>query len=120
MKLGTEVPEATIHMLEKRAEKLASLVDLATRQSSKKDVREGGTLLIERLGEWVDDIKALREVGDEDIHDVIQTFWVRLHLAERKTRDWSIPDELRTAAGRPKVRRAKASRPQRRRLRTAA
>ena len=36
MKLGTEVPEATIHMLEKRAEKLASLVDLATRQSSKR------------------------------------------------------------------------------------
>lgn len=94
--LGVQVPEATMIALEKKANRFAELVEAATTESPHKYVRDGGKQLIERIGEWLDEIKDLREVGDEDVHDKIQSFAIRLHLAEEKTKAWPIPEKVRT------------------------
>lgn len=95
-KLGVQVPEATMVALEKKADRFVQLVETATSESPHKEVREGGAQLIERVGEWLDEIKDLREVGDEDVHERIQSFAIRLHLAEEKTKGWPIPEKVRS------------------------
>lgn len=94
-RLGVEVSDKTMVALEKKALRLAELVDLATSAASDKKVRDGGAQLVERLGEWMDEIKDLREVGDEDVHEKIRSFAIRLHLAEEKTKSWPIPKKQR-------------------------
>lgn len=94
-KLGVQVPEATMVALEKKAGRLANLVEAATSEAPVREVRDGGAQLVERIGEWMDEIKDLREVGDEDVHEKIQSFAIRLHLAEEKTKSWPIPEKVR-------------------------
>jgi hypothetical protein len=93
-KLGETISQAKLDAIERRVTKLATLLEVATQNSSEKTVREGGAQLIERLSEWVEDIKDLAEVGDEDVVEVVKGFMVRLKLAEDKVKEWKIPPAL--------------------------
>lgn len=97
-KLGVQVPETIIVSLEKRAARLASLVESATQASPERPIREGGALLIDRLGEWVEEIKDLREMGDEEVTEVIRSFATRLRIAEEKVKAWPLPQSARKHA----------------------
>jgi hypothetical protein len=93
-KLGENTPQSTIDGLERRVSRLSILVELATQNSNEKSIRESGAQLIERLSEWLEDIKDLAEVGDEDAHDLVKSFTMRLRLAETKVKAWSIPEAV--------------------------
>lgn len=111
-KLGVEVAEATITSLERRVVRLVALLEIATQKSPNKTIRENGARLADRLAEWMDDIKDLREVGDEDVTELIKSFELRLKLAESKVKDWPLPASARAELeGRPRRRRGKKVRP---------
>ncbi len=97
-KLGVQIPTSTISTLDFRVARLSSLVEIATQSSPEKKIRANGAQLIERLSEWLEEIKDLSEVGDEDVHDVLKSFKLRLKLAEAKIKTWPIPDRLRKQA----------------------
>jgi hypothetical protein len=92
---GMQISEHTITSLEKRASRLAALVETATQGSQLKKVRDNGAQLVERLGEWVEEIKELRDMGDEDVEELIKSFTTRLALAEEKIKAWPIPASVR-------------------------
>ena len=94
-KLGKLIPQKAVHGLEVRTLKLAGLVETATQTSHVRAVREAGAPLIERLSEWMEEIKDLREVGDEEVNDLVESYHIRLWLAEKKVNTWDIPADLR-------------------------
>lgn len=93
-KLGETIEKSTLEGLERRVARLSILVEYATQSSPERKIREGGNQLIERLSEWVEDIKDLAEIGDEDVHDLLKSFMLRLRLAEQKVKDWQIPESV--------------------------
>lgn len=93
-KLGETIEKSTLDALERRVARLSILVEFATQSSPERKIREGGNQLIERLSEWVEDIKDLAEVGDEDVHDLLKSFVLRLRLAEQKVKSWHIPPSV--------------------------
>ncbi len=97
MKLGVDIPLSHIEALENRAHRLASAVDAATLASGKRHIRDAGGQIIDRILEWVDEIKDLREIGDEDIVDRMQSFLSRLRLAEQAVKSWPRPGAKRRA-----------------------
>ncbi len=110
--LGVEVPQSTLTQLERRVVRLSALVEQATQISPHKKVREGGALLMERLGEWIDEIKELSDIGDADVHDRIRSFSLRLKLAEEKVKTWPVPARYKKAGdtkARPKRRLNRAA-----------
>ncbi len=90
-----EIPQSKIDALEARAVRLSALVDAATHSSENRNTRESGSLLADRIMEWVDEIKDLRAIGDKDVLEKIQSFSMRLHMAEQKIKSWPLPKELR-------------------------
>ena len=93
-KFGEMIPQSTLENLERRVSRLSILVELATQGSAEKSIRESGAQLIERLSEWLEDIKDLVEIGDEDAHDLVKSFTMRLRLAETKVKAWKIPEAV--------------------------
>ncbi len=121
-KFGEMIPQSTLDRLERRVSRLSILLELATQNSAEKSIRESGAQLIERLSEWLEDIKDLVEVGDEDAHDLVKSFTMRLRLAETKVKGWSIPEAVVRRAfdedgGAPQRRRG---RPPKKRIPSAA
>ncbi len=98
MKLGATVPRSTIAALERRATKLAALIDVATKASTNRDIRTGGAQLIDRLNEWIEEIKELVDMEDEDVLEMVKSFHLRLRIAEGKVARWQIPANLRKQA----------------------
>jgi hypothetical protein len=91
------VSEQMMRSLTERANRLADRVELATRRSPRPDVRRDGARFGEVLDEWLDDIKELREIGDEHLRETVQSFNARLDLAEQKVKAWfgsTDPDEI--------------------------
>lgn len=88
MQFAHQIPQAVIEGLEAKALRLTEEIDRATSLSEKREIRNLGGQLIERIMEWVEEIKDLRQTEDEDIHDVIQSFESRLAMASRMVRDW--------------------------------
>ncbi len=96
--LGVNIPKTVLTALEKRAQSLTSLVDVATSGAQDRRVREAGAQLIERVNEWVEEIRDLNAVGDEEALDRARSFHVRLRLAENKIQQWGLPASVRQRA----------------------
>ncbi|MEL6190048.1 MAG: hypothetical protein AAFU79_35940 [Myxococcota bacterium] len=105
MKFGVEIPQSKLDALETRAHRLTVDVDRATSSSSDRSVRETAGQLVDRILEWVEEIKELREVGDEDVMERMRSFEARLSLAEREVARWPKPSD--PANGAPSRRRRK-------------
>lgn len=105
MKFGVEIPQSELDALETRAHRLTVDVDRATSNSTDRSVREIAGQLVDRILEWVEEIKELREVGDEDVMERIKSFEKRLSLAEREVGGWPKPKDK--ASGEPSRRRRK-------------
>ena len=97
-KLGVNIPQPVLTSLEKRAQKLTSLVDAATSGASDKRVRDHGAQLIERVQEWVEEIRDLNMVGDQEVEERARSFHIRLRLAEEKIKGWALPASVREKA----------------------
>ena len=97
-KLGVTIPQPVLTALEKRAQKLTSLVDVATSTASDKKVRDSGAQLIERVNEWLEEIRDLNMVGDEEVEERAKSFHIRLRLAEEKIQGWQLPAAVRDKA----------------------
>lgn len=97
-KLGVSIPKPVISALEKRAQKLISLVDVATSEASDKKVRDSGAQLIERVNEWIEEIRELNMMGDDDVEERANSFHIRLALAQRKVDAWGLPAAVRDRA----------------------
>ena len=95
------VSQTTVASIERRAARLASLIEVVTQGSSERRIRETGAQLVERLGEWVEEIKELNDAGDGEAQEKARTFDLRLRLAEEKTLSWNLPPELREPAAPP-------------------
>ena len=93
--LGVGVSESLIRRVTERAAKLAFIVEVTTEISPSKKIREGGAQLIDRLNEWVEEIRDLHEAQDDEIEDRLKSFIVRLRLAEAKVTQWPIPASAR-------------------------
>ena len=118
--LGQALPESAVTRLERRVARLSALLEVATQQASDRQIRDGGAQLIERLGEWLEDIKDLREVGDEDVHEMVRSFELRLKLAERKVDGWAIPPSVKRKLGAPSELTQSRRRGRPRKVQTAA
>lgn len=88
MQLGVEIPQANVDALETRAHRLIVAVDKATQDNPDRRVKVAGGQLAERILEWVEEIKDLREVGDDDVAEVMRSFSARLKLAEKAVAAW--------------------------------
>ncbi|MEL7371038.1 MAG: hypothetical protein AAFN74_19110 [Myxococcota bacterium] len=97
-KLGVTIPQPILNALEKRAQKLTSLVDVATSTATDKKVRDNGAQLIERVNEWVEEIRDLNMVGDDEVEERAKSFHIRLKLAEDKIKGWALPASVRDKA----------------------
>lgn len=97
-KLGVTIPNTVMNALERRAQKLISLVDVATSTASDKRVRDNGAQLIERVNEWVEEIRDLNMVGDDEVEERAKSFHIRLKLAEAKIEAWALPASVRDRA----------------------
>ena len=93
MKLGVDIPKSYMNALEARALRLTSVIDAATSQSPDRLIRDSGAQLSDRIVEWVEEIKELLELGDEEVFERIQSFVTRLHIAERKIQSWPLPKD---------------------------
>lgn len=100
MKFGVDIPQNQLDALEARAHRLAGEVDRATSASADRRVRETAGQIVDRIFEWVEEIKELREVGDEDVLERIKSFHTRLMLAEREMTSWPKPNARKTSAKR--------------------
>lgn len=87
MQLGVEIPKASLDAIEARAQRLIEEVEKAVQHADRRIKTVGGQL-VERILEWVEEIKDLREMGDEDAGEVMQSFLTRLRLAERMVSRW--------------------------------
>ena len=97
-KLGVTIPQSVLSALEKRAQKLTSLVDVATSSAHDKKVRDSGAQLIERVNEWIEEIRDLNTVGDDEVEERAKSFHIRLRLAEEKIKGWQLPASVRDRA----------------------
>ena len=97
-KLGMTIPQSVMTALEKRAHKLTSLVDVATSGATDKKVRDNGAQLIERVNEWIEEIRDLNTMGDEEVEERAKSFHIRLRLAEQKIAAWALPASVRDQA----------------------
>ncbi len=95
------ISDKVLKDLTRRAQRLASTVEWATRSSSNSVLRREGSRFGEVLEEWLDDIKGLADREDETAADRLESFTKRLRLAEAKVTAWNLPDppalELRPA-----------------------
>ncbi len=117
-KLGVTIPKPVMSALEKRAQRLISLVDAATSGATDKRVREQGAQLIERVHEWVEEIRDLNTIGDDEVEERANSFHIRLTLAQKKVDGWALPASVRDRAeaalrprrrGRPRKKNAAAA-----------
>jgi hypothetical protein len=83
-----DVTDRTLSALTTRAAQLAEQVELATRRATSPDIRREGARFAEVLEEWLDRIRELKEGGDENLRETIQSFDTRLTMAEGKVRLW--------------------------------
>jgi hypothetical protein len=110
-KLGIEISDSTMAQLERRVAKLMALLEIATHKAADKKIRENGAQLSDRLAEWIDDIKDLREAGDEEVAERISSFTLRLKMAEDKMKNWPIPAAAREELNGGRRRRTRKVRP---------
>lgn len=108
MKFGVDIPQSHLDALESRAQRLTDEVDRATAASTDRRVREVGGQLVDRILEWIEEIKDLLEVGDEDVVERVRSFQARLVLAEKLVSRWPKPKEA--VGTEPKKRRRKEPR----------
>jgi hypothetical protein len=80
--------------LSKRANKIATIVEIATRSSNDANVRREGARLGEVLQEWLEDIKQLVDAEDVTAAERIASFRARLRLAEKKIEHWQLPQAV--------------------------
>lgn len=109
MKFGVDIPQSHVDALEARAQRLANEVDRATTASSDRRIRDTAGHLVDRILEWVEEIKELREVGDEDVIERIKSFQGRLALAESHVASWPMPADKRASGRRRRKRERKAA-----------
>jgi hypothetical protein len=83
-----DVSDRTLRALTTRAAQLAEQVELATRRATSPEIRREGARFAEVLEEWLDRIRELKEGGDENLRDTIQSFNARLTMAENKVKLW--------------------------------
>jgi hypothetical protein len=83
-----DVSDRTLRALTTRAATLAEQVELATKRATSPDIRREGARFAEVLEEWLDRIRELKEGGDENLRDTIQSFNARLTMAENKVHSW--------------------------------
>ncbi|MFO0727003.1 MAG: hypothetical protein U1E65_24700 [Myxococcota bacterium] len=106
------ISDKVLKDLTRRAQRLASTVEWATRGSANSVLRREGSRFGEVLEEWIDDIKALADSEDETAGDRLESFLKRLKLAEAKVTSWNLPEppalELRAPAKRKKRKAAAA------------
>ena len=109
MKFGVEIPQTQMDTLEARAHRLTVEVDRVTGASSDRGIREVGGQLVDRILEWVEEIKDLREVGDEEVVERINSFKARLSLAETHVAAWPKPRLRREDAKKRRRKERKAA-----------
>ena len=105
MKFGVDIPQSQVDAIETRAHRLAVEIDRATLASTDRHIREVGGQVVDRILEWVEEIKELREVGDEEVTERIASFKARLRLAEKAVATWPKPESEPRSAGRRKKRK---------------
>lgn len=88
--LASRISMETIRRVARRAERIAQVIDEATEKSSDRRIRETGAQLIDLLAEWVEEIYELQVAEDLDVEERLQSFWVRLHVAEEKIAAWPL------------------------------
>ncbi|MBX2812950.1 MAG: hypothetical protein KTR25_14135 [Myxococcales bacterium] len=108
MKFGVSISKTKLESLENRAHRICAIIDQATIRNPDRNIREMAGQLVDRIFEWVDEIRELVEVGDEDAVDRARSFQARLILAEKAVRSW--PQPLGKKSSRKRRRAAKAPR----------
>lgn len=88
MKLGVNIPQSQIDALEARALHLTQEIDRATLESHSREIRARGAQLVDRVLEWVEEIKDVRDIDAEEAVDIMRSFSARLRMAERAVARW--------------------------------
>lgn len=107
MKFGVSITKTELDSLENRAHRIAGIVDQATAKSPDRHIRDISGQLVDRILEWLEEIKEQIEIGDEDALESVRNFQVRLSLAEKAISTW--PRQTRARSNVRKRRRARAA-----------
>lgn len=110
MQFGVDIPQTSLDAIEARAHRLVLAVDRAVGENPRREVREAGGQLTERILEWLEEIKDLREVGDEDAVEMMKSFRARLKLAEATISTWPTEEATSVEGRRAKKRRRREPR----------
>lgn len=97
--IRARVAESAVNALARRAARLSDLVERATQTSLIKEIREGGSQLVEVLGERIEELRELHALEDDDLADKMRIFSIRLRLAEEKVQSWKLPKPVRKSEG---------------------
>ncbi len=106
--LGKTIPKGAVDQLRFRADRLCAMIDGATHKSSNKALRVAGAQFIERVQEWLQAIQQAQELTSDEGLEIINSFLLRLRLAEDKVKTWNIAEP-------PAYRAHKSTTPKRRR-----
>ena len=109
MKFGVNIPKSRLESLEARAHRLAVVVDQATSGSADRTIRTISGQLVDRIFEWMEEIKELLEVGDEEVVERIRSFQARLSLAEKAVGSWPKRATAKSTTRRRRRPKAKAA-----------
>jgi hypothetical protein len=94
--------ERKLKQLKAWAQRLAEVVETATRTASDAHLRREGARFGEVLEEWAEEVAELIDTQDETAGERLESFQKRLNLAERKVRHWNLPPQVIAALERGK------------------